>query len=182
MGDASHVLPTAMPTDAPTTTVTTATTATATQLWPLLTDPTTPVPFSAELEGAHWDRDAGPAPPGLGSRFVGHNRWRDRDWWTTSTVTVCDEPHRFGWTVADLDDPVSDWLFEVAAVDGGCRLAFTARMGPSPDSGLNRAIAAAPDRADALVARRLASLAASMQRTIDGIAAIAEGRTPVPGE
>lgn len=182
MGDASHELPTAMPADAPTTTVTTATTATAAQLWPLLTDPTTPVPFSAELEGARWDDDAGAAPPGLGSRFVGHNRWRDRDWWTTCTVTVCEEPRRFGWTVAALDDPVSDWVFDVRSVANGCRLSFTARMGPSPASGLNRAIAAEPERADALVARRLAGLAASMQRTVDGIAAIAEGRTPVPGE
>lgn len=54
MRDAHHELPRAIGPDAPTTSVAVTTTASPAQLWPLLTDPTTPAPFSAELEGAHW--------------------------------------------------------------------------------------------------------------------------------
>lgn len=182
MTDPRTALPTGMPDDAPTTSVAVRTTASPTQLWPLLTDPATPAPFSAELEGAHWVATPGVDPPGLGARFVGRNRWRDREWSTLSTVTLCDEPHRFGWTVEDLGDPVSDWTYEVVPVGDAWTLRFTARMGPSPHSGLNRAIAASPDDAATITERRLGSLAASMQRTLEGIAAIAEGRTPAAGE
>lgn len=168
---------TGMPPDAPSTTVSTTTTASPEELWPLVVDPSTPARFSDELQGAAWKPTDGVEPPGLGARFVGHNRnqWLG-DYTTLSTVTVHEPVRRFGWTVQALDDPVSDWLLEIRPTPTGNRVTFTARLGGSPLSGLVQAIERAPDRAAELTEGRLAMLAGSMQRTIEGIAAIAEGR------
>lgn len=169
-------LPTGMPDDAPTTSATTTTSATADRLWPLMTDPSTPAAFSDEFDGADWKPTDGVEPPGLGSRFVGRNSRGELTWTTLATVTVHDPGRAFGWTIQSLDDPVADWCLTIDDDPDGSRLTLTARLGPSELSGLNQAIARHPDRAEELTATRLASLQESMQRTVEGIAALAEGR------
>lgn len=167
-------LPTGMPADAPSTSVSVTTSADPARLWTVVTDVDAPAAFSEEFLGATWKHTDGVAPPGLGARFVGRNDRGDGEYTTLATVTVHDEPRRFGWTVQALDDPVSDWLFVIDETAAGATLTYRCRLGPSPLSGLTQAIERWPDRADRIIARRLADLEASMQRTVAGLAGLAE--------
>lgn len=168
-------LPTGMPDDAPTTSASTSTTATPASLWPLLVDPSSPAPFSDEFQGAEWKHTDGVEPPALGARFVGRNESERMGTWTTlATITVHEPLRRHGWTIQSLDEPISDWVFAIEPGEDGCVLSLTCRLGPSPLSGLVQAIARHPDRAEEFTAGRLAALRESMQRTVEGIAALAE--------
>lgn len=167
-------LPTAMPADAPTTTVTATTTAAPAALWALLLDPSSSAPFSEEFQGADWKDTEGVQPPGLGSRFIGRNARGEREWTTLCTITTHEPLRRHGWTVQDLQDPVSAWTFEIAQDGDTTTLSYTATMGPSMLSGMNQAIAERPGEREAITAGRLGRLATSMQATVDGLVALAE--------
>ncbi len=167
-------LPTAMPDDAPSTTVSATTTASPEALWALVVDPSSSAPFSDEFQGADWKDTEGVQPPALGARFVGRNARGEQEWTTLCTITTHEPLRRHGWTVMDLKDPVSAWLFELSQDGDATTLSYTATMGPSMLSGLNRAIAERPDDREALTAERLGRLAISMQATVDGLVALAE--------
>lgn len=171
-------LPTGMPDDAPTTTASTTTTATPAALWSLLVDPSSPAAFSDEFQGAEWKDTEGVEPPALGARFIGRNESGRMGTWTTlATITVHEPMRRHGWTIQSLDEPISDWVFAVEQDGDGRVLTLTCRLGPSPLSGLVQAIAKHPDRAEEFTAKRLAALHENMQRTVEGIAALAERAT-----
>ncbi len=167
-------LPTSMPDDAPETTVAATTSASPAALWALIIDPSSSAPFSEEFEGADWKDTDGVTPPELGSRFVGRNSRSGGEWTTLCTITEHDHERTLGWTVMDLKDPVSAWTFRIEPSDTGATLSYTAQMGPSMLSGLNKAIEAQPDKRDEYTAGRLENLAQSMQATVDGLVALAE--------
>lgn len=138
-------------------------------VWALVCDITTPVGLSDELVEARWiDED----------RFVGRSRHPVGGEWQTTCTVVAREPERlFGWVVGEPASPSAQWRFELEPAGGGTRLTQWVRLGPAA-SGLTPAIAAHPDKEERIVARRLEEHRANMERTVAGIAALAEGRTP----
>ena len=139
-------------------------------VWRLVSDINTPAEFSPELQGAEWVDDE----PGLGAMFHGHNK-HDAvgEWTTTSTITAYEEGSTFEWTVGDLENKTARWRFDLVPSPAGSSLRFSAEMGPGP-SGLSIAIERMPDREEDIVAGRLREWTANMQRTVDGVKAIAE--------
>jgi hypothetical protein len=136
-------------------------------VWSLVSDVTTPVRFSEELQQVRWI-DA--------QRFVGRSSHPATGTWETTCTVVAREPDReFGWVVGDPASPSASWRFVLEPVDGGTLLRQWMRMGPAP-SGLTPAIEARPDKEERIVARRLAEHRANMQRTVEGVKQLAEGR------
>jgi uncharacterized protein YndB with AHSA1/START domain len=146
------------------------------RVWALVSDVGVPARFSAELQEARWlDADAQPA---AGSRFVGRNRHPAAgEWETTCFVTTWEPERAFSWAVADPDHPAASWGFELEPEGQAVRLHQWARLGPAP-SGLTPAIEAMPDKEERIVARRLDEHRENMQRTVEGIKALAEGTDP----
>ncbi len=146
-------------------------------VWALVADPPLLPRFSDELREVSWlDQTVGPAAggPAAGARFEGRNSHpKGGTWTTTSTVVVCDPPHRFEWAVGDPDGPSATWGFLLEPVAGGTRLTQWGRMGPGA-SGLTPAIEAMPDKELRIVERRLQEHEANMTRTVEGIRILAE--------
>ncbi|MDH3704665.1 MAG: SRPBCC family protein [Acidimicrobiia bacterium] len=141
----------------------------AERLWPLVTDVDLPARFSDEFMGGDWLDE-----PGLGARFVGRNQLEGMGRWeTTSTVTAWEPNRRFGWAVGDPDDAAAHWAFELEPLAGATRLRQRVVLGSGP-SGVTAAVAEQPDAEALIVAGRRAMLAANMQRTLEGIKAVAE--------
>lgn len=146
--------------------------ATPEQLWPLVTDITLITRTSEELVAAHWsDVDARPA---VGRTFVGTNQNEYfGEWQTTSTVTECDPPTVFGWTVGDLDEPNTTWRFTVRPDRDGCVVTQWVRLGYGP-SGLHLAIRSMPDKEERIVARRMKEFRTGMRANLEEIKRAAE--------
>ena len=141
-------------------------------VWALVSDIALPARFSGEFVGAQWlDGASGPQ---VGARFVGRNRHDAIGTWeTTSTVTDCDPPLRFGWAVGEPDVPSARWRFTLQPTGDGTRLTQWMQMGPAR-SGINGAIDAMPDKESRILERRLAELNRNIQATLDGIKQLAE--------
>jgi hypothetical protein len=134
-------------------------------VWKLVSDVTTPVQFSAELEGVAWLDD---------TRFTGRSRHPAiGEWETTCTVVACKPESLFAWVVGDTENPSAQWHFSLEAEGTGTRLRQWMQMGPAP-SGLNIAIEAMPDKEERIISRRLDEHRANMQMTVDGIKRLAE--------
>jgi uncharacterized protein YndB with AHSA1/START domain len=147
------------------------------RLWPLISDPAIPARFSHELQTAHFVAGDGVA---VGSVIEGHNARGGHEWTTHSTVTACEENQIFRWAVDGPDKPVATWSFVIAPTASGSILTETVTLHEDREP-LAGAIAREPERAEEIVTKRVASLLDSMRDTIDGIAALAEGReVPVP--
>lgn len=161
--------------DGPTTEVEVDVAAPADAVWPYLIDVDLPARFSDEFQGAEWIDDG----PDLGARFEGRNRHPVvGEWRVTCTVTAFEPGRIFEWTIGDPEHRSARWRFALEPRgDARSTLRFRAEMGPGP-SGLTPAIERMPDREEDIVARRLDEWTGNMQRTVDGIAALAEGRTP----
>ena len=135
-------------------------------VWDLVSDVTTPVRFSSELQEVTWIDDR-------------HFRGRSRhpaigEWETVSTVVAHQPGEVFAWVVGDAEHPSAQWRFSLKADGSGTRLRQWMRMGPAP-SGLNAAIEARPDKEERIIARRLDEHRTNMEATIAGIRALAEG-------
>jgi len=156
--------------DGPTTEVEVSIGVPVATVWPLLCDINVPGSFSEEFERAEWI-DEGPA---LGASFRGYNRHEVvGEWSAVCTVTALVENECFEWTVGDVDFKAAKWRFDLAPDAGGSKLKFSAEMGPAP-SGLTPAIERMPEREEDIVAKRIGEWTANMQRTIEGIKALAE--------
>ncbi|MEM9042799.1 MAG: SRPBCC family protein [Actinomycetota bacterium] len=144
-------------------------------VWPLLVDIELPARFSPELRTAEWIDDG----PAEGATFRGYNQHpRVGEWDVLCTVTGFTSGSAFEWTVGDPANKTARWRFDLAPLGADrSALRFSAEMGPGP-SGLTPMIARMPEREDDIVANRLADWNANMQLTVDGIAALAEGREP----
>lgn len=151
--------------DCPTTEVQTAIAAQPAVVWALVSDVTTPIQFSEELQDVHWIDD---------ERFVGRSRHPAIGEWTTTSTVIERKPERvFAWAVGDPAHPSSIWRFTLEPDGSGTLLRQWMQMGPAP-SGLSIAIAAHPDKEERIVARRLAEHRTNMQATVDGIRRLAE--------
>ena len=158
--------------DGPTVEVGTIVDAPPAVVWSLVSDVTTPVRFSDELQDVRWIDE---------QRFVGRNSHPAAGTWETTCTVVAREPEReFGWVVGDPVHPSASWRFTLEPAGGGTLLRQWMRMGPAP-SGLTPAIEARPDKEERIVARRLSEHRANMQRTVDGIKQLAEGHGAGPG-
>ena len=157
--------------DGPTTSVSRVVDATAAEVWRLVSDIELPAAGSDELERVEWLDEDGPR---VGARFVGHNRRGETAWSVTCVVTAYEPEERFAWDA--LVDPEaaepeaqSSWRFELEPTGGGTRVTQRVRFGPGR-SGLTWAIRQDPDREAEFIARRLATMEASMTRTLDHLA------------
>ena len=145
------------------------------RVWELVSDIELPARFSEEFLGASWVGGDGPA---LGASFVGRSSHPAMgEWEAESFVEVYEEGRRFGWATVDPSNPGSRWCFELEPVDGGTRLRYSMSIGPGP-SGLSIAIEAMPEKEPRILERRLREHHANMTRTLQGIAALAEGTGP----
>jgi hypothetical protein len=141
-------------------------------VWALVSDINLPARFSEEFLGADWVD----GPPAVGATFVGRNQLDHLgEWEVTCFVEVLDEGRSFGWSTVDRDLPGSRWRFDLAPEGGGTRLRYSASMGPG-FSFLVVAIDQQPEKATRIIERRIEQHHANMVRTLDGIAAVAEGR------
>ena len=135
-------------------------------VWDLVSDITTPVRFSEELQSAEWIDDR---------RFRGRSRHAAIGEWETVSTVVANEPGSvFAWAVGDPDNPSAEWRFTLRPEGEGTRLSQWMRMGPAP-SGLNAAIEAMPDKEERIIARRLEEHRLNMAATLGGIRQLAEG-------
>lgn len=144
-------------------------------VWGYISDITISSRFSTENMSCAWSD--GVDGPALGATFVGRQQHKAiGEWETTSIVTEFEPNVRFGWAVGDPDDAAARWRFEIDALHGQrCRLRQTVRLGPGA-SGLSSAIAAMPDKEPRILSSRQREHLANMQRVVDGIKALAEGR------
>jgi hypothetical protein len=141
-------------------------------VWALVSDITTPIRFSQELQDVRWIDE---------ERFVGRSRHPSIGEWETTCTVVGRSPEReFAWVVGDPDHPSAAWRFTLEPAAPGTRLRQWMRMGPAP-SGLNLAIETWPDKEERIVGRRLEEHRLNMQTTVDGIKRLAEaGQTASP--
>lgn len=153
--------------DSPTASAQVTIPAPAAELWPFVTDVQLPVATSEELQ-AVTGLDGGEIS--VGSTFKGQNQRGDLRWTTVCTVEVLDEPTAFAWVVGDPEDAVSRWGFDLVESDGATTVTQWVILGPGR-SGLTWAIKQNPEGEEAIVAARLSQLRASMQATLDALAA-----------
>jgi nitroreductase len=145
--------------------------ATPTQVWALVADIDLPARYSSEVLGAEWEDDA----RGVGAVFHGRNHHPAiGEWSTPCFVDAWDERRAFGWRTSDPDGPGARWRFELEPTGGRTRLRFSYVIGPGR-SGTSMAITANPGKEARVLRRRLDEVRANMQRTVDGIKALAEG-------
>ena len=160
--------------DGPTAEVTIHIDAAPSEVWQFVTDLEVLARLSDEFQGGEWLDPS--TPPGVGTRFRGHNENPRAAWDVTCTLTDWDPGQAFGWVVEDPGAPAATWRFVLEHEDGGTRLGYRARMGPGP-SGVTSFIDEHPDDEEQIIDRRLAGWTANMEATVAGIRELAEGRT-----
>lgn len=139
-------------------------------VWEHVTDINLSARFQDEFRGAEWVDDG----PALEARFRGRNAIQDREWETTSWVTVYEPEAAFGWVVADRDNPGAEWVFRLTDDGGRTKLTYTRWLGPGP-SGLTAAIEKYPEREHEIIERRNEAQRQSMQAVVDGVKTLVEG-------
>ena len=85
----------------------------------LITDLPTLAELAAETTAMSWRKGDSAHP---GAVFRGSNRNGSRSWNTTCTVTDAAPGTTFAFDVRSLVIPVAHWRYDIAAVDGGCRV------------------------------------------------------------
>ncbi len=145
-------------------------------IWPVITDINMNAAFSDEFQGAEWVDDGPRGDRGVGASFVGTNfNSNFGEFKVPSFVDAYDEHVAYGWRTSDMDNPGARWRFELEPRPGGTRLRYTMKLGPGP-SGLTMAIESMPDKEARIIARRITSQLASMQRTVEGVKEIVAAR------
>jgi uncharacterized protein YndB with AHSA1/START domain len=134
------------------------------RVWDMVSDIFVMPGLSSELQEVAWlDGATGPA---VGHRFTGRNAHPEvGEWETVSTVTECDQPHRFAWAVGDPGHPSATWRFTLRPDGAGTRLEQWMQMGPGR-SIMNVAIDAMPDREAKIIFVRLREHEAGIQHNL----------------
>lgn len=174
MGDVTDdALPELRYADGPSTSASTEIAAPPSTVWALVRDIDLPARFSPEFQGADWLDGAEEAT--VGARFVGRNHHAAIGGWETTSTIVVHEPEReIAYEVDGDGGPAARWSFTLEPIDGGTRLTQSMRMGPGR-SGINPAIDAMPDKESKILHRRLGEHHRSIEATLAGIKALAEG-------
>jgi uncharacterized protein YndB with AHSA1/START domain len=142
------------------------------KVWALVSDITRVGDWGGECVHAEWIDDAD--GPGVGARFRGHQVGQGREWTSVSVVIEAQPGVSFAWAVGDPQFASATWRYQLASDGlGGTILRYRAVMGPGP-SGLNDAIAKAPEREDSIIADRLNEHARNMTATLEAIKQAAE--------
>lgn len=146
--------------------------ATTADVWALVSDINVPAQFSDEFLGADWATDE----RGVGAVFRGRNQHAAIGEWTLDCfVDTWVEGRAFGWCTSNPEKPGARWKFELDPSVGRTRLRFSYVMGPGW-SGTSRAVEMHPDKEERVLRRRLREVQANMERTVQGIKALAESR------
>lgn len=151
--------------DQPSVAIETMIKADAARIYELVSDLEVMSSFGTEFVGGEWSSGR---PGAAGATFLGRQRLGDLEWETTSTVTAADAAKRFAWRVGDPDNFTADWEITLRSVPKGTELTYSFVHGPGP-SGLRIRIDAAPEREEAIIEARLATLQENMVKTIEGI-------------
>ncbi|HYS36965.1 MAG TPA: SRPBCC family protein [Pseudonocardiaceae bacterium] len=164
--------------DAPTVEASTWINGTAEQVWQVVSDVELMPTLSGELQSATWCD--GCTGPGVGHKFVGHNKHDAMgEWSTTSYIVECEPPRVFAWAVQDSANPTSSWRFTLEPAAGGTTLRQWMQMGPAP-SGLSIAIERMPELEQKIVFVRLRELESSITNTLAAIKQRIESCAPRP--
>ena len=164
--------------DAPTVEASTWINGTAEQVWQVVSDVELMPTLSGELQSATWCD--GCTGPGVGHKFIGHNKHDAMgEWSTTSYIVECEPPRVFAWAVQDSANPTSSWRFTLEPAAGGTTLRQWMQMGPAP-SGLSIAIERMPELEQKIVFVRLRELESSITNTLAAIKQRIESCAPRP--
>lgn len=144
------------------------------RVWQLISNIHLVASLSGECQGVEWADGAAGVLPAVGRSFRGRNRHPAVGEWTSvSHIVACEEPRRFGWDVGDRAEPAASWRFELTPCEGGTDLRQQARLGPGR-SNLTRAMEARPDRAEHILAHRLAEVQAGLEANLIALKKLAE--------
>jgi hypothetical protein len=88
-------------------------------VYDLITDLPTLASLAEENEAMKWQKGDKVTP---GAVFKGTNRNGFRRWTTTCTVTDANPGRAFGFDVSYFGVPIAHWRYDIAALDGGCRV------------------------------------------------------------
>ena len=127
----------------------------------LLSDVERTAGLGPEHTAARWTSDA----RGVGAGFTGDNELGGRTWQLPCRVVRHEAPRVFAWEVGDPEHPVATWTYELAP-DGDGTL-VTQRFQHGPGRSFVRSYADKhPERADEIVAERLAMLESNMRTVL----------------
>lgn len=147
--------------------------ASAGTVWEMVADITRMGEWSPETVGAKWSKGAtGPAP---GASFRGTNRAGKKSWSTTATVVDADPGRRFSFRVVFGPFKVAEWAYDFEPTATGCRVTESWH---DQRVGFFKPIA----RMGTGVADRAARNRATMETTLERLAAAAESAEAVSGD
>ncbi len=147
-------------------------------VWKVISDINAAVSFSDEFLGAEWTSEG---EPRIGSVFRGRNEIPGKfKWEVNCIVTAWTEREAFEWRITNADDPGAIWRFDLAEQGSGSRLRMSMVIGERNNGTAPAALKAAkvdPANEQKVLNGRRQTLKANMQRTVEGVKALAEVRT-----
>ncbi|WP_329120920.1 SRPBCC family protein [Streptomyces sp. NBC_01465] len=149
------------------------------RVWELVSDISTSVRHSPELQEVEWLDGA--VGPGVGASFTGRNRNAGLGEWQTVSRIVEMEPMRtFRWEVVyyhdrDHGDPLSVWTYSLEPVEDGTRtrLRHGMRLGTARGP-LQEFIERNPEQEERILDGRFARLRVGIETTLAGVKSDAE--------
>jgi uncharacterized protein YndB with AHSA1/START domain len=137
-------------------------------LWAMVSDVTRMGEWSPETQSCVWLKGAaGPAP---GARFNGHNQNGKKKWDTVSTVVDCDPGRTFSFRAQAAGLKIALWTYTFEPTPGGCAVTETW----TDERG---AFVKWAGKVISGVAERDAHNRTGMEKTLERLAAAAEGST-----
>lgn len=88
-------------------------------VYALITDLATMATIAEETDAMEWTKGDAARP---GAVFKGRNANGGKTWTTTCTVTAAEPGRVFAFDVRHTLVPVAHWRYDIAPVDGGCRV------------------------------------------------------------
>ncbi|MFE7467805.1 SRPBCC family protein [Streptomyces sp. NPDC057499] len=151
------------------------------RVWELVSDITTSVRHSPELQEVQWlDGAEGPA---VGARFSGRNRNEGMgEWRTVSRITELAEQHAFAWEVLypgnSEGEALAIWTYSLEPLADGTatRLRHGMRLGPARGP-LTDYVEKYPDREEEIIDGRMDLLRSGIESTLAGVKSDAESGT-----
>jgi len=119
--------------------------------------------WSPENQGGSWIVGDGTS---VGDRFEGNNAIGERTWTAVAEVVRCDPAQAFCFTVGDLDNPVAEWGYYLAATEGGTQVTETWKMTQLPPSLVDAPAERVQGRAD-MVAAAMATTLANLKVSLE---------------
>ena len=96
--------------------------APAERVWAMVSDLSRMGDWSPENDGGRWVGSDSDGSPSVGDGFRGRNHRGRRAWKTNVTVIDVDAPRRFAFRLKIGALGGCDWIYEIEATEGGCRV------------------------------------------------------------